>query len=170
MIGSPVRDSNDKYYMSQSMFPGSKLPKYCSGAGYALSYNALECYIKRVSSTNFVSNEDVATGLIMQACSILITPSNRVFLSAPQKGWAILHRADILQTHSTIRDSMFRHNIDSDISHEILISTTSRFNCVKRNVESCREQGHWNFIRIGDDGPRDESLSYRSFCLKYNCV
>ena len=62
------------------------------------------------------------------------------------------------------------HQLPHTFTHEILIVTTSRFNCVKRNVESCREQGHWNFIRIGDDGPRDESLSYRSFCLKYNCV
>ena len=102
LTGAPVRDPTHKNYMSRSMFPSTQLPEYCSGAGYALSYNAVKCYVQRVTDTKFVSNEDVLTGLIMEACGIVITRSNSVFSSKPDKYWTILHYIDVLKIHSTL--------------------------------------------------------------------
>ncbi|XP_065323177.1 UDP-GalNAc:beta-1,3-N-acetylgalactosaminyltransferase 1-like [Gordionus sp. m RMFG-2023] len=69
----PIRDHKHKNFLSSSDYPPSKLPPFCRGSAYLLSYHlrTLEnmCIMSRLS--NYIANEDVyVTGMLSQLLNI----------------------------------------------------------------------------------------------------
>lgn len=88
------RDKQSPWFMPTDMYSLNVLPEYCSGAGYALSRRALMCYNEHVTTQYFVSNEDVATGLVMKSCLMQPMNSNLIFIDNNvdlKKPWTIVH-------------------------------------------------------------------------------
>lgn len=75
---TPIRDITSKWYVSTRMWSGDHYPDFCSGAGYALSRKALQCYVNIIGTQPYMANEDVATGIIMRACDIQATSTDLV--------------------------------------------------------------------------------------------
>ena len=75
----PIRDKNSQYYTPHDMYKSAEFPPYALGAGYSLSKSALKCYAHTIKNADFVSNEDVATGIIMSLCKIHATHDLTVF-------------------------------------------------------------------------------------------
>ena len=97
--GTPIRDPTSRYFLSFDVFRRNEFPNFCSGAGYALSRKALQCFVNRVSTVDFVGLEDVATGLVMEKCAIPTMSSMQVHPFTKVKNWVIAHYVDIFQTH-----------------------------------------------------------------------
>lgn len=72
----PLRGENDKWAVSEKLYPEPRYPRYCQGAGFALSWKFISC---AAGPSNFIDNarfmpfEDVAVGLIAQRCGIVPT-------------------------------------------------------------------------------------------------
>lgn len=113
----PNRNSAQKEYISRDMFPGERFPPFCAGAGYALNKIALNCFVKTAPYTDFLSCEDVQTGLVMQKCGILPTGTCRVLshgvsrdntkrcgygISTESGSWLIAHYVKIRSLHKEI--------------------------------------------------------------------
>jgi len=72
----PLRGSNDKWAVSNKTYPEPRYPRYCQGAGFALSWKFLSCAAgpgNHIANSRFMPFEDVATGLIAQRCGIVPT-------------------------------------------------------------------------------------------------
>jgi len=72
----PLRGENDKWAVSYKTYPEPRYPRYCQGAGFALSWKFLSCAAgpgNHIANSRFMPFEDVATGLIGQRCDILPT-------------------------------------------------------------------------------------------------
>lgn len=113
----PNRNSAQKEYISRKMFPGDRFPPFCAGAGYALNKIALNCFVKTAPYTDFLSCEDVQTGLVMQKCGISPTGTCRVLshgfsrhniktcghgLSKESESWLIAHYVQIRPLHKEV--------------------------------------------------------------------
>ena len=91
---SPVRDPQIKYSVPLTMWRGNTFPDYCSGAGYALSRKALQCFVEKIGSQTYMALEDVCTGIVMHACNFQATPSVLVDISGKieeSSPWLIKH-------------------------------------------------------------------------------
>jgi len=72
----PLRGDNDKWAVSFELYPEPMYPRYCQGAGFALSWKFIECASgegDHISNARFMPFEDVAMGLIAQRCNIVPT-------------------------------------------------------------------------------------------------
>jgi len=90
----PKRDVNSKQHVSKNMWAADTFPPYCSGAGYALSGRAVECLLKGVGDQKFLSMEDVATAVSMQACGMPATGTELVDVAGNYgegQRWVIKH-------------------------------------------------------------------------------
>jgi beta-1,3-galactosyltransferase 1 len=70
----PLRGKNDKWAVSYETYPESHYPRYCQGAGFALSWKFINCAAGQgdhIANARFMPFEDVATGLIAQRCGIV---------------------------------------------------------------------------------------------------
>mmetsp|Transcript_6238 Transcript_6238/g.15687 ORF Transcript_6238/g.15687 Transcript_6238/m.15687 type:complete len:545 (+) Transcript_6238:46-1680(+) len=86
MSGKPIRDPSakvgSKWVLTKQEYPRDDYPPYASGLGYALSTttNVLldptnSCINDTMSSMNAMPWEDVATGLLSEACHVPLTSS-----------------------------------------------------------------------------------------------
>lgn len=100
----PNRDKNSRHYTPLDMYASNEFPSYALGAGYSLSRHALKCYKEKIEHADYISNEDVGTGIIMSMCGILGTHDRSIFpdrafdkhLSIP---FTIKHHVSVLQEH-----------------------------------------------------------------------
>jgi hypothetical protein len=72
----PLRGENDKWAVSDKTYPEPRYPRYCQGAGFALSWKFISCAAgpgNHIANARFMPFEDVATGLIAQRCGIVPT-------------------------------------------------------------------------------------------------
>ncbi len=72
----PLRDAHDKWAVSFDVYPEPLYPRYCQGAGFALSKKFIDCAAGddgHISNMRFMPFEDVAMGLIAQRCGIVPT-------------------------------------------------------------------------------------------------
>ncbi len=72
----PLRDNNDKWAVSFDIYPEPLYPRYCQGAGFALSKKFIDCAAgdeSHISNMRFMPFEDVAMGLIAQRCNVVPT-------------------------------------------------------------------------------------------------
>lgn len=70
----PMRGKHDKWAVSYETYPESHYPRYCQGAGFALSWKFINCaagHGNHIANARFMPFEDVATGLIAQRCGIV---------------------------------------------------------------------------------------------------
>ena len=71
----PKRENN-KWVLSHELYPEPAFPRYCQGAGFALSRKFIDCAAgpgKHISDARFMPFEDVAIGLIAERCGIIPT-------------------------------------------------------------------------------------------------
>ena len=88
---APIRNPKSQWYVPQEMFLKNRFPKFCAGVGYALTRKAMQCFVKTVPHTKFLSTEDVATGVVMEKCHIESTASQHVHPHNKVKNWVIAH-------------------------------------------------------------------------------
>ena len=72
----PLRDEENKWAISYETYPETSFPRYCQGAGFALSRRFLECAGgegQHIAKARFMPFEDVAMGLIAQRCEVTPT-------------------------------------------------------------------------------------------------
>ena len=71
----PLRGATNKWAVSNKTYPEPRYPRYCQGAGFALSWKFLSCAAgeNHIANARFMPFEDVATGLIAQRCGIVPT-------------------------------------------------------------------------------------------------
>ena len=72
----PLRGENDKWAVSYELYPESRYPRYCQGAGFALSWKFIACAAgpgDHISNARFMPFEDVAMGLLAQRCGVVPT-------------------------------------------------------------------------------------------------
>jgi len=71
----PIRDPDSKWYTPLSTWSDEAFPDFCSGAGYVLSRNALDCLVSYIKTPRITLGalEDVLIGLAMQTCGIEAT-------------------------------------------------------------------------------------------------
>lgn len=75
----PIRDKNSRHYTPYDMYSGNKFPDFALGAAYSLSSYALRCFSHKIQNANYISNEDVATGIVMSLCNISATHDGKIF-------------------------------------------------------------------------------------------
>eukprot|EP00729_Bicosta_minor_P017253 gene17253-5052_t len=63
---APVRDRNNKWFVSHETWAPPVFPFYAAGYGYVLSQRALRCYANRVGEQAYMPLEDVGVGIIMR--------------------------------------------------------------------------------------------------------
>ncbi len=70
----PTRDPENKWSVSYEMYPEEFFPKYCQGAGFALSRKFLECAAEsnnqQMAEMRFMPFEDTAVGLLAERCGV----------------------------------------------------------------------------------------------------
>ena len=72
------RNPKSKWYVPLSQYPDAYLPQYCSGAGYVLSFGALQRILSVIHTARFISLEDVfITGICREYSGIHHTHSIR---------------------------------------------------------------------------------------------
>jgi len=72
----PLRGGNDKWAVSTKLYPEPRYPRYCQGAGFALSWKFISCAAgpsNYIDNARFMPFEDVAMGLVAQRCGIIPT-------------------------------------------------------------------------------------------------
>jgi hypothetical protein len=72
----PLRGEEKKWAVSYETYPETSFPRYCQGAGFALSRRFLECSGgegQHIAKARFMPFEDVAMGLIAQRCDVTPT-------------------------------------------------------------------------------------------------
>lgn len=72
----PLRDQNNKWSISYEMYPEPRFPRYCQGAGFALSWKFIQCAAgseNHIAKIRFMPFEDVAMGLLAQRCGFIPT-------------------------------------------------------------------------------------------------
>lgn len=69
----PIRTPSSKWFVSKAVYSSDTYPVYCSGSGYALSRHFLSCLDTKLQMFKFMPREDVATGLLAQACNVTAT-------------------------------------------------------------------------------------------------
>mmetsp|Transcript_27407 Transcript_27407/g.33895 ORF Transcript_27407/g.33895 Transcript_27407/m.33895 type:complete len:537 (+) Transcript_27407:202-1812(+) len=69
---APLRDQTSKWPVSYELYPEPMYPRYCQGAGFALSWKFIECATEEhhIASIRFMPFEDVAVGLLAKRCNI----------------------------------------------------------------------------------------------------
>lgn len=72
----PLRGDDYKWSVSYKTYPEKYFPRYCQGAGFALSWKFLSCaagHGQHIANMRFMPFEDVATGLVARRCNIVPT-------------------------------------------------------------------------------------------------
>lgn len=66
------RNVNSKWFVPIGMYAKDTYPFYCSGAGYILSSDLVACIVSKIRdrSYTYMSQEDVATALLAEACRV----------------------------------------------------------------------------------------------------
>ena len=85
----PKRDSSAKWPVSYDLYPEPYYPRYCQGAGFALSWKFATCASTQnhISNLRFMPFEDASIGLIAERCGIVPT-----MIETPR--WINLYRTD----------------------------------------------------------------------------
>lgn len=70
---TPLRDPKNKYSISYEQYPEPTFPRYCQGAGFALSRSFIECAVSdnHVARARYMHFEDVAVGILAERCEML---------------------------------------------------------------------------------------------------
>jgi len=63
-----IRDVGYKWSLEKNIYPEPLLPRYCQGAGYALSKEFVKCAGNHIAKMRFLSHEDVAVGMLAERC------------------------------------------------------------------------------------------------------
>lgn len=99
---APSRDKTEKgllskWYLSEEDYPAKVFPPYAHGTGYALRTSFLECAVEHIASPTVVGPsgmpwEDVATGMLAQACGVPLEPADEdwnhfVPFESPESEW-----------------------------------------------------------------------------------
>ena len=62
----PIRDTDSKWYVPNSMYPKTTYPTYCSGSAYITGYDIMKQIVSVSQDTPFFPMEDVYIGLVLQ--------------------------------------------------------------------------------------------------------
>ncbi|KGL99492.1 Beta-1,3-galactosyltransferase 2, partial [Charadrius vociferus] len=73
----PIRNQNNKWYISEEEYPGANYPPFCSGTGYVFSGDLASKIISASVTINCIHLEDVYVGLCLNAKGIEIVPPPR---------------------------------------------------------------------------------------------
>jgi len=67
-----VRDSSYKWSLTINTYPENYVPRYCQGAGYAVSQIFINCAhaLNHIANSRFMPMEDVAVGILAERCGI----------------------------------------------------------------------------------------------------
>jgi hypothetical protein len=94
---APIRNQTEtglvsKWYMTREEYPYEVFPPYAHGTGYALSKAFGDCATKEMTKMLPMPWEDVATGLLAEACHIELAPSNEEWshflpFDSPESEW-----------------------------------------------------------------------------------
>lgn len=70
----PLRSSVDKWSVSNSSYPEEFYPRYCQGAGFALSRQLVDCIVDNhhIARMRFMPFEDVSMGMLAERCSVTL--------------------------------------------------------------------------------------------------
>lgn len=77
----PLRSTEDRWSISYENYPEPIYPRYCQGAGYALSRRFVKCTVSEnhISEARFMPFEDVSVGILAERCHILPTHDTNHF-------------------------------------------------------------------------------------------
>lgn len=78
-----MRDKTYLWSISHEMYPEPLFPRYCQGAGFALSWKFVQCAAgsgNHIAKSRFMPFEDVAMGLLAQRCGIIPTMVEDIYL------------------------------------------------------------------------------------------
>ncbi|XP_009638600.1 beta-1,3-galactosyltransferase 2-like [Egretta garzetta] len=70
----PIRNKNNKWYISKEEYPGDRFPPFCSGTGYIFSGDLASKIVSASVMIKFIHLEDVYIGLCLNAEGIQIVP------------------------------------------------------------------------------------------------
>jgi hypothetical protein len=67
----PLRESKDKWSISSQLYPEEFYPRYCQGAGFALSRTLVQCAVDdgHIAQMRFMPFEDVSMGMVAERCN-----------------------------------------------------------------------------------------------------
>merc|ERR1712150_3409 len=76
----PLRSKEDRWSISYELYP-ENYPRYCQGAGYALSRNFVKCCVSEnhIAEFRFMPFEDVSVGILAERCHISPTHDKEHF-------------------------------------------------------------------------------------------
>lgn len=63
-----TKPQNLTWAVSLETYPHKDFPQYCVGLGYVLSAPLLHCVVPKLAGNKFQSNEDAATGILVDQC------------------------------------------------------------------------------------------------------
>ncbi|XP_056379639.1 beta-1,3-galactosyltransferase 2-like [Hyla sarda] len=70
----PNRNTDSKWYMAPSLYPGERYPTFCSGTGYVFSGDLAEKIFKVSASVTFLHLEDVFVGVCLDKIGVSPVP------------------------------------------------------------------------------------------------
>jgi len=98
---APLRDQTSKWPVSYELYPEPMYPRYCQGAGFALSWKFIECATEEhhIASIRFMPFEDVSMGMIAERCQIEPT-------MIEEERWIRHYRTDSDEEKERVREGM----------------------------------------------------------------
>ena len=83
-----------KNQISKKSWSSDRLPRYASGAGYAISHKLAKCVALQAATNSLISSEDVGVGRLVSLCGEKLTHSNLVDAMGTYSGesnWIVKH-------------------------------------------------------------------------------
>lgn len=97
----PNRDTTAKWPVSYELYPEPMYPRYCQGAGFALSWKFIECASSQnhISMSRYMPFEDVSMGVIAERCNIIPT-------MVETRRWINLYRTGLKEEENRVRNGL----------------------------------------------------------------
>ncbi len=97
----PKRDTTAKWPISYELYPEPFYPRYCQGAGFALSWKFILCASSQghIANVRFMPFEDASIGLVAERCGIVPT-------MVEKKRWINLYRTNSEEEKDRVRDGL----------------------------------------------------------------
>jgi hypothetical protein len=94
----PKRDDTAKWPVSFELYPEPMYPRYCQGAGFALSWKFITCAATddNIGKIRFLPFEDAAIGLLAERCSVVPT-------MVEKRRWINLYRTDLQEEKDRVK-------------------------------------------------------------------
>lgn len=111
-----IRDEANKWHVPHSEYPKEEFPRYCCGAGYAVTPLFLACALPTLAKAETcVRNEDTQGGILVEACHLPEPVSIPNFLSldlkkhdvAAKNAYIVQHLSDTAKSEEAFFSKMF---------------------------------------------------------------